>query len=76
MKKIIVDPDRCIRCGACVSMCDNVFQFSDEGYAETKEENNILDEMEENVKDDALDALEGCPTGAIKEVEEEEKKAA
>lgn len=71
MKKIIVDPDRCIRCGACVSMCDSVFQFSDEGYAETKEENNILDEMEENVKDDALDALEGCPTGAIKEEETE-----
>ena len=42
MKKIIVDPDRCIRCGACVSMCDSVFQFSDEGYAETKEENNIF----------------------------------
>lgn len=70
MKKIVVDPERCIRCGACVSICDEVFDFSEEGFAITKEENNILDKMEENVKDDALDALEGCPTGAIKEIEE------
>lgn len=76
MKKIIVDPDRCIRCGACVSMCEEVFQFSSEGYAESKEENNILDTMDEKVKDDALDALEGCPTSAIREVEVEEEKAA
>lgn len=80
MKKIVVDPDRCIRCGACVSICDKVFDFSDDGPAMSKEENNILDEMDEKVKDDALDALEGCPTSAIQEVEveevEEEKKAA
>lgn len=75
MKKIIVDGDRCIRCGACVSMCDEVFEFSDEGFATTKEENNILDNMEESVKDDALDALEGCPTAAIQEVEELEEAA-
>lgn len=74
MKKIVVDPDRCIRCGACVSICDEVFDFSDEGYAISKDENNILDNMEENIKDDALDALEGCPTSAIKEVEVEENK--
>jgi len=72
MKKIVVDPERCIRCGACVSICDEVFDFSDEGYAISKDENNILDEMDENIKDDALDALEGCPTSAIKEVEIEE----
>jgi len=72
MKKIVVDPERCIRCGACVSICDEVFDFSDEGYAISKDENNILDEMDENIKVDALDALEGCPTSAIKEVEIEE----
>ena len=73
MKKIVVEPERCIRCGACVSMCGEVFDFSDEGYAVTKEENNILDKMDENIKDDALDALEGCPTSAIVEIDEEEK---
>lgn len=76
MKKIVVDDELCIRCGACVSICDKVFQFSEEGYAETKEEENIIENMDEEVKEDALDALEGCPTGAIKEVDDEEEKAA
>jgi ferredoxin len=57
MKKIVVNPDKCICCGACVSMCSDVFDFSDE------------------VKEEALDALEGCPVGAIEEVESEEEAA-
>jgi ferredoxin len=75
MKKIVVNPDKCICCGACVSMCSNVFDFSDEGYATTKEEANVLDTMEDEVKEEALDALEGCPVGAIEEVESEEEAA-
>lgn len=76
MKKIVVDDELCIRCGACVSICDKVFQFSEEGHAETKEEENIIENMDEEVKEDALDALEGCPTGAIKEVDDEEEAKA
>lgn len=76
MKKIIVDEDVCIRCGACVSMCDKVFEFAEEGFAQAKENENIIDEMDEQTKEDALDALEGCPTSAIKEIEVEEKEAA
>lgn len=73
MKKIVVDENKCICCGACCSICSEVFEFSDEGHAETKEDNNILDNMSEDVKDDALDALEGCPTSAIKEIEIEKE---
>jgi len=76
MKKIIVDNDLCIGCGACVGICDKVFEFSDEGIAQSKEDINIIDEMDEETKDDALDALEGCPVSAIKEVEVEEEKEA
>ncbi len=76
MKKIIVDNDLCIRCGACVGICDKVFEFSDDDdIVKSKEGNNILDEMDEQTKDDALDALEGCPVGAIKEIEEDKEVA-
>lgn len=75
MKKIIVDPDKCFCCGACVSTCSKVFDFSDEGYAFTKENENIIENMDEETKNDALDALEGCPVSAIEEVEESEKEA-
>lgn len=73
MKKIIVDPDKCFGCGACVGICNKVFDFSDEGYAFSKEDENIVENMDEEVKDEALDALEGCPAGAISEVEVEQE---
>lgn len=69
MKKIVVDADKCFGCGACVSICNKVFDFSDDGVAFTKENENIIDNMDEDVKDEALDALEGCPASAIKEEE-------
>ena len=58
MKKLTVDKDKCIGCGACVAIDPDHFDFSDEGYSEV-------------VKTDALDtaevknAAESCPTGAI-----------
>ena len=66
MKKIIVDQDKCIGCGACTAIASDVFSFSDEGYAQTDENNNVLDNMEEEIKNDCMDALESCPTSAIK----------
>jgi ferredoxin len=69
MKKIIVDKDVCIRCGACVGICPSVFTFNDDDAVESIENENILDNMSEELRDDALDALEGCPVGAIKEIE-------
>jgi ferredoxin len=72
MKKIIVDSDSCIRCGACVGISNEVFEFNDDGIVETKENNNILEKMDEQVKEDTLDALEGCPVSAIKEVDIDE----
>ena len=69
--KVKVNQEACIGCGACQAIAPSVFQFSDEGYAETKEETNNLDTMEEELKNDVMDALEGCPTSAIVEVEED-----
>lgn len=65
--KFKVNEDACICCGACASICDEVFEISDEGYAVAKDE-EIKDE---EVKENAISAMESCPTDAIKEDKEE-----
>lgn len=67
--KVKVNQDTCIGCGACQAIAPSVFSFNDDGFAETKEENNELDTMDEELKEDVMNALEGCPTGAIVEVD-------
>lgn len=76
MKKVKVNQELCIGCGACQAIAEAVFQLNDEGFAETKEENNTIDTMKEELKNDVMDALEGCPTSAIFIEELEEKEAA
>ncbi len=58
-----VDENKCIGCGACVSIVPEVFDFNDEGYAMVKE--TITSEDLENNKEDITEAAEGCPTSAI-----------
>ncbi len=70
MEKIKVNEDMCIGCGACTAIASDVFSFNDDGYAKADENNNVLDNMDENLKNDCLDAMESCPVGAI--VKEEE----
>ena len=62
--KMTVDKNACIGCGACVGTCDKVCGFED-NYAEV-----IVDEIPEDLKEDAMDALEGCPVDAISIVDE------
>lgn len=62
--KMTVDKNACIGCGACVGTCDKVFGF-DDNYAEV-----IVDEIPEDLKESAMDALEGCPVDAISVVDE------
>lgn len=61
--KFEVDKDACICCGACAAICEDVFEISDEGFAVAKDK-EITDEK---IKDDAISAMEGCPTSAIHE---------
>ena len=71
MKKIKVNQDSCISCGSCVAICGEVFEFNDDMKAESNEDSNILDTMDEKIKEDAIDAMEGCPVSAIYEEESE-----
>lgn len=58
-----VNKDLCIGCGACQAICPEVFELEDDRLAHAK-----VKEVKDDVKDDAIDALEGCPTSAIEEV--------
>lgn len=73
MEKVKVNQDVCIGCGACVALAEEVFNFNDEGFAEAKPNNNILDKMDEEVKENVIDAIEGCPTSAIEKYNDEEE---
>ena len=64
--KLVVDKDICIGCGACAAICPDVFEIDDEGFAIS-----VVDNVNEDVKEDAIDAKEGCPVNAIKENNQE-----
>ena len=81
--KVKVNKDACIGCGACASICPDVFELNDEGLSEVKveEENKEKEEfvsVKEELQDEVRDAADSCPTGAIEvnEGEEEKDKAA
>ena len=60
-KKIIVNQELCIGCGACANLCPKVFQLQDDGKS------NVIDETGAGC--DAEIAINSCPVGAIKTVE-------
>lgn len=63
--KVKVNKDICIGCGACQAIVPEVFEIEDDGLAIAKDI-----EISDDIKEDVIDAVEGCPTGAISEIEE------
>lgn len=64
--KFKVNSDACICCGACAAICEDVFEISDEeGYAVAKD----VEVTDEELKEQAVEAMESCPTSAIEEAE-------
>ena len=62
MKKIIINNSLCIGCGACVAIDPTNFEFNDEGLSIAKNENV-------EISNELTEAVESCPTNAIKLVE-------
>lgn len=68
MKKIKIDKEKCIGCGLCASIAEEIFKMNDDGKAETIKGS-------EKVKDPACrqagfekktqEAIDNCPVTAI-----------
>jgi len=54
--------DGCIGCGICAGTCPEVFSMSDAGAAVA-----IETEVPGEALENAAEAMDGCPVGAIKE---------
>lgn len=63
MKKLNVNEDACIGCGACVAIDSTHFDFNEDGLSEVISNENIL-------TDEVNNAIASCPTNAISYVEE------
>ena len=64
MAKVIVDSDRCLRCGACFAAAPETFDQGEDGESVV---------INPEVTDDAKNAADMCPVSAIEIVEEEEE---
>ena len=58
-KKIIIDQELCVGCGACASLCPEVFELQDDGKAKVVNESS-------HEKCDYDMVINSCPVGAIK----------
>jgi|GEM_PF-49280 ferredoxin/flavodoxin---NADP+ reductase len=56
--EVLIDKEKCISCGACMSICPNVFQRDNTGKSEICEDANLMLPCVDT-------ALEACPTQAI-----------
>ena len=61
--KVAVDEDRCRGHGMCLTLCPEVFQMTDDGYA-------VADpsDVPAGLENSAKDAMANCPEQAIIEV--------
>ena len=60
--KLKINKDKCIVCGQCVSLLEDVFDFDDDNLP-----NAIDTPVAEEHEEESNTALESCPTGAIEE---------
>ena len=61
--RVEVDQELCISCGLCVDTCPEVFAWNDDEKAYA-----VVDKVPDDKEDCAKEAVNECPTEAIKEV--------
>jgi ferredoxin len=61
--KVAVDDGRCRGHGMCLTICPEVFDLTDDGYAVADPE-----EVPSGLEDAAREAIENCPERAISEI--------
>lgn len=61
--KLRVNQNNCIGCGACESICPEIFQINDEGLSSVIGSEEDFTNHEEEIRD----AVDSCPTSAIEE---------
>ena len=59
--KVVINQGNCIGCGACESICPEMFQINDEGFSTVIGKEEDFTNHEEEIRD----AVDSCPTGAI-----------
>ena len=64
--KVKVKKDQCIACGYCEGVCSEVFELKD---ADEGTVSHVLkEEIPDELIDQVMEAIEGCPTSAIEEI--------
>ena len=58
--KPVIDPNKCIGCGACTAICPEAFELNATGKAIVKEGVNF-----DEFSDKLVQAKDGCPMQAI-----------
>jgi ferredoxin len=59
---LYVDQDSCTGCENCVETCPGVFRINEEGFSEVYDPDGAS-------ADEIKEAIDGCPSGAIKQEE-------
>lgn len=62
--RVVVDEDRCAGHGMCLTLCPEVFDLTDDGWAVADPE-----EVPAEHQDAAREAIQNCPERAIREID-------
>lgn len=58
--KASIDDGRCRGHGVCTTICPEVFEMTDDGYAEA-----IVEDVPDELQDSAREAASACPENAV-----------